>query len=53
MLEGDDGADSFECDGKDSAGTAGSAPGPSDFTVDYRAGSPDYDTRPASSGCDY
>ncbi len=53
VLEGDDGADSFECDGKDSASTAGSAPGPSDFTVDYRAGSPDYDTRPALSGCDY
>ena len=53
VLEGDDDNDSFTCDGKNDASTNGSAPGLTDYTVDYQPGAPDYDTRPASSGCEF
>ncbi len=53
VLEGDDNNDSFQCDGNDDASTIGSAPGRADYSVDYKPGSPDNDTRPASSGCEF
>ncbi|MEP7048928.1 MAG: calcium-binding protein [Pseudomonadota bacterium] len=53
VLEGDDNSDSFECDGKNDASSNGTAPGRTDYSVDYNAGSPDNDTRAASSGCEF
>ncbi|MEO7034165.1 MAG: calcium-binding protein [Polyangiaceae bacterium] len=53
VLEGDDNSDSFQCDGKNDPSTSGAAPGRADYTVDYNPGSPDYDTRPAPSGCEF
>jgi Ca2+-binding RTX toxin-like protein len=52
VLEGDDGTDFFDCDGNNDAMTAGTAPGPADFTVDDKPGAPDDDTR-AASGCEF
>ncbi|MEO8905052.1 MAG: calcium-binding protein [Polyangiaceae bacterium] len=52
VLEGDANSDSFDCDGNNALATPGSAPGGADFTVDYKPGDPDYDTRAAASGCD-
>ena len=52
VLEGDDGTDLFDCDGNNDAMTAGTAPGPADFTVDDKPGAPDNDTR-AASGCEF
>ena len=37
VLEGDLNVDTFECDGKNSATVAGTAPGNADFTVDWSA----------------
>ena len=53
ILEGDDNNDSFDCDGKNDASSNGTAPGRADYSVDYKPGSPDNDTRPASSGCEF
>jgi Ca2+-binding RTX toxin-like protein len=55
VLEGDAGVDHFTCDGNNASGSAGTAPGDSDFTVDFSA-SVDMDTYvpdQAGSGCDF
>jgi Ca2+-binding RTX toxin-like protein len=38
VLEGDAGTDTFDCDGSNAVGVPGTAPGNSDFTVDYTTG---------------
>jgi Ca2+-binding RTX toxin-like protein len=53
VLEGDANADFFQCDGVNDVGSAGSAPGSADYTVDYAPGAPDSDTRVARNDCEY
>lgn len=51
LLEGDQLADTFECDGNNAPGVPGSAPGNTDFTVDFTVGTDLPAAKPAS--CDF